>query len=452
MSPAVTILTPAGMLGYGIPAEWFRKGVAMKPDIITVDSGSTDSGPQKLGLGDMTATREAYVKDISLMLEACSETKTPVVISSAGGDGTKRHVDDFVEIVREIAKERGYRFKLATIDGDVSKDVVKAGMKAGRVSPLGPVPTLLETEVEAATSIVAQMGAEPFMKVFREQPDIDIIISGRSYDPSPIAAAGLLKGIDPALCWHIGKIMECGAVCATPQGKNIIGTLDETGFELEPLNPAERCTRRSVAAHTLYEKSHPFLLPGPGGTLDLSGCTYDQLSDRRVRVAGAQFIESPRYTVKLEGAKKVGYRTIFIAGIRDPILIGGIDAALDAVRLDTAAFFSEIPPESYEMVFHVYGKNGVMGDLEPIRDANPHELCVILEVAAPTQKLATAICNKARTRLMHFPYPGKITAGNLASPFTPLEIPLGEVCEFNIYHLLEIDSPVDLFPIEYLEI
>lgn len=440
------------MLGYGIPAEWFRKGVAMKPDIITVDSGSTDSGPQKLGLGDMTATREAYVKDISLMLEACAETKTPVVISSAGGDGTKQHVDDFVDIVREIAKDRGYRFKLATIDGDVSKDVIKAGMKEGRISPLGPVPTLMEAEVDAATSIVAQMGAEPFMKVFREQPDIDIIISGRSYDPSPIAAAGLLKGIDPALCWHIGKIMECGAVCATPQGKNIIGMLDETGFELEPLNPAERCTRRSVAAHTLYEKSHPFLLPGPGGTLDLSECSYDQLTDRRVRVAGAKFIESPRYTVKLEGAKKVGYRTIFIAGIRDPILIGGIDAALDAVRLDTAAFFSEVPSDSYEMVFHVYGKNGVMGDLEPIRDANPHELCVILEVAAPTQKLATAICNKARTRLMHFPYPGKVTAGNLASPFTPLEIPLGEVCEFNIYHLLEIDSPVDLFPIEYLEI
>jgi hypothetical protein len=424
----------------------------MKPDIITVDSGSTDSGPQKLGQGEMTATREAYVKDMSLMLAACAETKTPVVISSAGGDGAKQHVDVFVDIVREIAQARGYRFKLATINGDVSKETVKRGIAEGRVSPLGPVPLLSPSEVDAANTIVAQMGAEPFLKVFEECPDVDIIISGRSYDPSPIAAAGLMRGIDPALCWHIGKIMECGAVCAVPQGRNIIGALDETGFELEPLNPAERCTRRSVAAHTLYEKSHPYLLPGPGGTLDLSGCSYEQITDRRVRASGAKFIEAPRYTVKLEGAKRVGYRTIFIAGIRDPMLIGGIDAALEAVKIDTATFFSEVPVDSYQMIFHVYGKNGVMGELEPLQDVSPHELCVILEVAAPTQKLATAICNKARTRLMHFPYPGKVTAGNLASPFTPLEIPLGEACEFNIYHLLEVDSPVDLFPIEYMDI
>ena len=44
------------------------------------------------------------------------------------------------------------------------------------------------------------------------------------------------------------------------------------------------------------------------------------------------------------------------------------------------------------------------------------------------------------------------TAGNLASPFTPLEIPLGQACEFNVYHLMKVDSPTALFPIRYEEV
>jgi hypothetical protein len=93
-----------------------------------------------------------------------------------------------------------------------------------------------------------------------------------------------------------------------------------------------------------------------------------------------------------------------------------------------------------------------MGELEPVRTP-AHELCIIVEVAAATQSLATAICGKVRTSLMHTPYPGRIaTAGNLASPFTPLEIPLGQACEFNVYHLMKVDSPTALFPIRYEEI
>jgi len=55
--------------------------------------------------------------------------------------------------------------------------------------------------------------------------------------------------------------------------------------------------------------------------------------------------------------------------------------------------------------------------------------------------------------VLHAPYPGKMaTAGNLALPFTPLEIPLGEVCQFNVYHLMEVDCPTALFPIRLLEL
>ena len=448
----IRILTPSGMLGYGFPVDHFKLGLAQKPHAITIDSGSTDSGPQKLGLGEMTCSREAYVKDIEVLLEGQRAAKVPLLISSAGGDGTNLHVDVFRDIIVEIAKKRGWHLKLASIYADIDKDHIKKELKAGRVEPLGPVPPLDPSEVDAATVVVAQMGAEPFLKALDESEGVDVVVSGRSYDPSPTAAMAIRAGFDPALAWHMGKIMECGALCAEPVGRNVMGWLRRDHFEIEPINPAERCTTASVAAHTLYEKTHPFLLAGPGGTLDLSQCKYEQVTDRRVRVSGSRFEPSKHYTVKLEGARTSGYRSIFIAGARDPIFIAQIDELLAKVIAVTRAYFAEVPQESYRIIPHIYGKNGVMGELEPVKTP-AHELCIIVEVAAATQSLATAICGKARTSLMHAPYPGRIaTAGNLASPFTPLEIPLGQACEFNVYHLMKVDSPTALFPIKVEEI
>lgn len=449
----IRVLTPLPMLGYGFPVEWFKKGLEMNPDVIAVDSGSTDSGPHKLGTGAMTCSVEAYRKDISILLEACHEKKIPVFISSAGGDGSDQHVDAFLEIIKDISREKGYHFRVAAIYSDVDKEYLKKKLREGRVKPCGPVPPLTEEEIDAATTIVAQMGVEPYIKVLKETGGVDVIVSGRTYDPVPIAALGIMEGFDPGLCWHMGKIMECGALCAEPAGKNIFGTLRRDHFIVEPLNPAERCTVASVAAHTLYEKTHPYLLPGPGGVTDLSNTQFEQLDERRVKVSGSRFIPSEKYTLKLEGAKRLGYRSIFIAGVRDPIEIEHIDEIIERVKRVVTEYFSEIPQNSYRMLFHVYGKNGVMGEFEPVKDFKPLELCIILEVAAQTQEMANAICSRARTEMLHCPYEGRIaTAGNIAFPFTPLEIPLGEVCEFNVYHLMEVDDPVEPFRFRYLEV
>ena len=446
----VRILTPTGMLGYGIPKQWFQKGLELNPDVITADAGSTDSGPQKLALGSTTCSEEAYTKEIELLLDACHERKIPVYISSAGGDGSNGHVDLFVDIVKGIATRKGYHFKIAAIYSDIDKDLVKEKIRAGKVSPCGPLKDLTEEEVDAATVIVAQMGAEPFLKAIKEA-NPDVIIAGRAYDPAPTAAYGILHGFDPALSWHMGKIMECGAKCAEPNGRNIFGVLREDGFVLEPLNPDEKCTIQSVAVHSLYEKSHPYLLPGPGGTLNVKGCRFEQIADRSVRVSQSKWTPTP-YTVKLEGAKRVGYRAICVAGVRDPILIAHIDELLATVDRKVREDFGETYPD-YRLIPHIYGKNGVMAELEPHPEEVAKELCVILEVAAPTQHIATTICNRARILLLHQPYTDRIaTSGNVAFPFTPLEIPLGEVCQFNIYHLMEIDDPCKLFPIRYLEV
>ena len=252
---------------------------------------------------------------------------------------------------------------------------------------------------------------------------------------------------------HMGKIVECGAVCAEPKGRIILATVRRDSFDLQPMNPEERCTPASVAAHTLYEKSRPDLLAGPGGMLDLRESRYEALDARRVRVRGSVFHPAERYCVKLEGASVVGYRTIFIGGIRDPILIGQIDSFLDGVRKGTEAACPELASGAATIIFHVYGRDAVMGDLEPLRHLTPHEVGLLGEVTAATQELANAICSAARITVLHMPYPGQLaTAGNFAIPLNPPENPIGPVCRFSIYHLMEVDSPEELFTIRYEEV
>lgn len=447
------ILTPAGILGYGIPAEHFWRGVERGPDAMIVDSGSTDPGPYQLGLGKMLVDRQGYGRDLALVLQAASERRIPLFISSAGGPGIDRHVDEMIDMIRSIARAKGYKFKIAAIYANVAPAVIHERLGARRVTECASSGNLTHEAVDAAEQIVAQMGAEPFARVLAEHPDVDIIVSGRAYDPAPHAGLCMHHGIDPGTYWHMGKIIECGAVCAEPKGRVILATVRRGSFDLEPMNPAERCTPSSVAAHTLYEKTRPDLLAGPGGVLDLRQSRYEALDNRRVRVSGSLFHPSERYSVKLEGAAIVGHRTIFIGGIRDPILLGQLDDLLADVRKRTAGFFPQLDTGEVTLMFHVYGRDAVMGDLEPLRHLVPHEVGLLGEVTAPTQELANAICSQARITVLHMPYPGQLaTAGNFAIPLNPPENPIGPVCRFTVYHLMEVETPDELFPIRCFEV
>ncbi|GBE89163.1 hypothetical protein SCP_1501700 [Sparassis crispa] len=431
----IRIITPIGMLGYGYNASEFLDACEKRrPHAIICDSGSTDSGPQKLALGVTTCPREAYVRDLGPLLLACAKFRIAILIGSCGGSGTNAQVDLFADIVRELADTHGYSFRVAKIYAEFDKDVVKASIGRGRVHPCGPVPALTAEDVDATPVIVGQMGAEPFLDVLNADESVDIILGGRAYDPAPYAALCFKHGIEPGIAWHMVGI--------------IFTTIRHSSFDVEPTAPSARCTCISVAAHTLYEKTRPDLLPGPGGVLNLQGTTYEQLDERVVRVRGAVF-EPKRYQVKLEGARITGFRTVFIGGIRDAVLISQIDRVLDVVETYARSMNPTFKGEDCRIAFHVYGKNGVMGPLEPVKTP-AHELCILGEVLAPTQKLAHGVCNALRVALLHAPYPYQIaTAGNMGSPLTPLETDIGEASEFSIYHLLDIDDPHGPFPISY---
>ena len=186
------------------------------------------------------------------------------------------------------------------------------------------------------------MGVEPYLKVLEEHEHIDIIISGRAYYLKPSDSCTWNKR-----SYSIQEIMLAfgkgngmwGDLVQSQLESSTFGILRKGPFVIEPLNPLEKCTVYSVSAHTLYEKSHPYILPGPGGSLDLSETKFEQLTDRSVKVSGSKFIPAPTYTVKMEGAKRVGYRAIYIAGVRDPILIGQNSICYRPCRTNSSTLF-----------------------------------------------------------------------------------------------------------------
>lgn len=443
----IRVLSPTAILGYGFPVASFEEGMRRDPHVIAVDAGSTDPGPYYLGSGKSFTQRSAVKRDLKYLIDAALERNIPLIIGTAGGSGARPHVEWNWEIIQEIFAETGQTAKVAVIFSDVDKDVVVRKLYEGQISPCGPVGELTTEAVEEATYLVAQMGVEPIINALQE--GAQIVLAGRAYDPAAFAAVPIMHGFDQALALHMGKILECAAIAAVPGSGSdcLLGVLKRDSFILEALNPERQCTPMSVAAHTLYEKSDPYRLPGPGGTLDLTDTQFSVLDGGRVEVSGTKFVPTPRFSVKLEGAKPIGFRTVSIAGVRDPIMIGQIDDILAGVRQRVQDNFSDL--QNYSLHFRCYGRDGVMGDLEPT--PNPgHELGIIIEAVADTQDTANTICGFARSTLLHYGYPGrKSTAGNLAFPYSPSDFPAGEVYEFCVHHLMELDDPRELFKIEW---
>ncbi|KAK4149478.1 putative caib baif family enzyme protein [Chaetomidium leptoderma] len=150
----------------------------------------------------------------------------------------------------------------------------------------------------------------------------------------------------------MGKVMGCGGVCAIPESAEALSIVRHDSFDIRPISPAARCTPLSVAAHTLYEKARPNLLAGPGGLLNVRQSRFEQLQDgRTVRVTGSKFLPVVKgaYTIKLEGARVVGYTAMFVGGIRDPIMISQLDRLVPLIqeRLRAMLQLRPAPPPGY---------------------------------------------------------------------------------------------------------
>lgn len=442
-----------GMLGYGFPAASLDNAVSEGVDLIAVDAGSTDPGPYYLGSGKPFGSAEMIARDLDLLIDAHQSTGAPIVIGSAGGAGGDLQVDALLDVLGEVLRRKGLRKRVAVLRSELDKGVLRQALAENRIRTFETEKPLTVEDIDAAEHIVAQLGPEPLIAALEDGPEI--LICGRAWDVANVAALPIARGYPRGPALHMGKILECGGQAALPvEGSDLlVGRLSADGFVVESPQPHKACTLESISAHTLYEKTNPVRLPGPGGIVDLSSTHFDQIDDRRVRVTGTTFEQSPVYTVKLEGARRVGYRHISIGGIRDPRMIRQIDRIEADLRERLVQNLAgRIAPEDYLLTIRRYGLDGVMGALEPVKTP-AHELGLLIDVVAETPDIAESVCAMTRSLLLHWGYEGRIaTAGNFAFPFSPNDMPAGEVYEFNIYHLLEIADPVALFPHEIREI
>jgi Acyclic terpene utilisation family protein AtuA len=174
-----------------------------------------------------------------------------------------------------------------------------------------------------------------------------------------------------------------------------MAVLHEDSFDVFPLREDYHCTQQSVASHTLYENADPFEIKEPSGTLRTANARYEAISDRAVRVSGSEFAHDPEYTIKLEGVRQVGYSTILMGGVRDPYILAQIDSWLaqldDNIKTRVRNTVGERP---YEIVTRVYGRDGVMGALEPQRAngekgwVGGHEAFILWDVISESQELS----------------------------------------------------------------
>lgn len=440
------VLSASGQLGYGVPEEAFNEGLKREPHFIGCDMGSIDPGPYYLGSGQIATSEVQTRGDLALVLKGARSINVPLLIGTAGCAGAAPHLDKVLAMVRDIARAEGLHFKLASIRADMPRELVKQAIRQGEVKALGAIADLTEADVDASTQLVGQMGIEAFQRALAA--GADVVVAGRACDTAVYASIPGILGYELGPAMHMAKIVECASLCTTPGGRDaLLGTLEGESFIVDSMNPLRHASPMSVAAHSLYEQGDPYRVYEPEGTLHVDSAKYEQLDAHRTRVSGARWEPAKQFTVKIEGAVKVGERALMLAGCADPRAIAAMKEILPAVEKTVRELTAKTVKEKYQVYHRVYGIDGVFDWGGPPREL-PREVFVMVEIIAETADAAKAVATVFKQFTLHHGFAGRIsTGGNLAFPFTPPEVVTGPAYRFSAYHVMQVDDLPALFPV-----
>lgn len=453
-SGSVTVLVSSGSLGSGVREDEIAFGLARGADVIASDAGSTDSGAAYLATGKSKNSRGAVKRDVTVLMKAHAKTGIPIIVGTAGQAGGDLNLDWTRDIFVEVAAELGLTPRIALLYCEQDKDQIKRLNAQGRIRPLPPLGPLDDASVDACDHIVAAIGVEPFIAAL--EGGADIILAGRATDTAVLACYPIWKGAPWGASWHAGKTGECGAQCAAERdGAGVLLTIDGDGFRVEPLSERNYCSPHSVSEHMLYENADPLRLIEPGGILDVSEARYVQEDSRAVRVRGSRWIPTP-YTMKLEGAGGGKFQTIMLVGIQDPDVLNDVDGFHDRLL---AALYERtrrsIPPEElgeFHISLRMYGWNAVTGQSVPSHTPPPHEIGMLFVATADTQELASDIARSCNPYFFHYPAVMDKELPSYGFAFTPADIPRGQIYEFKLNHVVELDDPLELIRTVWLDL
>ena len=108
--------------------------------------------------------------------------------------------------------------------------------------------------MNSAVRIVAMMGPEPIQAAL--QDGADVIVAGRCSDSAIYAAIPLMRGLEPAIAWHAGKTLECGAapVISRSAPDSLMGILDDESFTVFISARTDACSPQS-GRHTVCTRT-----------------------------------------------------------------------------------------------------------------------------------------------------------------------------------------------------
>ena len=177
-----------------------------------------------------------------------------------------------------------------------------------------------------------------------------------------------------------------------------------------------------------------------------------------MRVYGSEFRAADRTTIKLEGAELAGYQAMIIGGVREPYIIRQLDSWLAAMQEKFAVrvqemFGGRLGGDDYDIHVRVYGRDGVMGKLEPKAHEVGHEIGLLFTITTQEAAATDAIAKTFAHFALHYPIPewrGLISG--IAFPMAPSHVNRGPVYRFNLNHIVVPDSPTEMFRTEFLEV
>ncbi|MBL4803123.1 MAG: acyclic terpene utilization AtuA family protein [Emcibacter sp.] len=450
---SVKIYVPVGSLGVGIFAEEVGIAMAMKPDVMAMDAGSTDSGAAYLAKGVSKNNRRAVKADLELLMAAQQKAKIPILIGTSGQAGGDLNVNWTKEIVLEVARENGYTPKIAVLYSEQSPELIKQKLADGKITNLPPLGDLDDETIDKCLHIVALMGPEPYFTAL--EAGADIILGGRSSDPAVIAAFGLWKGAPAGPSWHAGKVSECaGQATSAADGRmGVIIEIDQDGFNIEPINPANKATVKSISGHLLYENKDPWRLTEPGGVVDATGSEYEQLTETKVRVTGTKWEPMP-YTMKIEGASGHLFQTIMVIGITDPNVLAEPqvfhDRMVEILHARALSATDAVDGE-FSISVRMYGWNGVNGVAPPEDTPRPREIGAMCVITANSQEMASEIAKACNPYFFHMPIRDGMEMPSYGLAFSPADIDRGAVYQFELNHVVHIDDPMELVRMEIID-
>lgn len=391
------VVSACGALGYGYPRESLEEALKGRVDAIISDGGSMDAGPYYLGTGTEYFERDAVKADFHHMVEAGKRLGCPVILGSSGMAGGNRNVELMVDIAKEVFSALDVsNAKVAVIGAELDPEIVIGELRRGALRSTGAGPELSEEALRESV-IVGQMGIHPLITAL--EGGAQYVLAGRSCDVALFASDMIRRGIDAGLAYHVGHVLECGALACDPGSPSdclVAEVYDDGSAVFISPNPARACTPYSIAAHSLYEESHPQLQFYPEGILAMEHTEFFARDARTAGIRNSRFVRWGKpwpWSIKLEGSRRLGARKVSLIYV-DP-------ADLPRIPADVL----------------VYGRNGV--ETRPV-DASGRELGIIIETKAATEEAAILLASLLTHYLIHYGYAGrKATAGNIAYPLSP---------------------------------